>query len=222
MVDLHHISKEPQCKCVEVNQVRTELLAVGSIDPFVRLFDRRIFSPGGTSSRDNMSTQPSCLAYYAPGHLSDMKRLGRSHRSSYTLAVTYVTFSPDGSELLVNMSDEYVYLYNLLDEDNPVRFLCPTENGVVAQPTRLHPLPTFPRKHRILHGRVAHNPCSVNSMEDCSLSRLVCELEQEGRMLHQDKCYFEAIQNFNEAIDTGMAMPSVYLHRALSYLGRKW
>lgn len=52
-----------------------------------------------------------CVQYYCPGHLS------RSKETVYSIfqqkAITYLTFSPDGTELLVNMGSEQIYRYDL-------------------------------------------------------------------------------------------------------------
>jgi WD and tetratricopeptide repeat-containing protein 1 len=48
------------------------------------------------------------------------------------------------------------------------------------------------------------------------------ELDKDGWSLHHNKCYFEAIQKFNEAIGLGPVTASMYIHRASSFLARKW
>lgn len=47
-----------------------------------------------------------CATYFCPGHL-------RKYPENSCKAITYLTFSPDGRELLVNMGAEQIYLYDL-------------------------------------------------------------------------------------------------------------
>lgn len=64
---------------------------------------------------DNLSRD--CVTYYCPGHLNRYKdrKAGLT-----TKTITYLTFSPDGCELLVNMGSEQIYLYDLNNAQQPV------------------------------------------------------------------------------------------------------
>ena len=87
-------------------------------------FDKRSF----------LSTDPEAVhgaplsraaRYFVPGHLSVLNVLttAAKKRRGRLLAVTYATFSPDGSELLVNMGGEQVqpstYMNQLLLFSSP-------------------------------------------------------------------------------------------------------
>lgn len=64
---------------------------------------------------DNLSRE--CVTYFCPGHLNKFK----DRKTSFTSkTITYLTFSPDGCELLVNMGSEQIYLYDLLNAEQPV------------------------------------------------------------------------------------------------------
>lgn len=64
---------------------------------------------------DNLSRE--CVAYFCPGHLNKFK----DRKNCFTAkTITYLTFSPDGSELLVNMGSEQIYLYDMLSAQQPV------------------------------------------------------------------------------------------------------
>lgn len=57
-----------------------------------------------------------CATYYCPGYLNtdeDQKK-GFAGKN-----ITYLAFSPDGTELLVNMGSEQLYLYNLQNAEPP-------------------------------------------------------------------------------------------------------
>ena len=58
---------------------------------------------------ENVKEYP--LTYYVPGHLP--KKIVEYHKRMKTLSVTFLTFSPDGSELLVNLGGEQLYLFDL-------------------------------------------------------------------------------------------------------------
>ncbi|KAF5308666.1 hypothetical protein FQR65_LT06127 [Abscondita terminalis] len=114
-IDLSYTS---EVKCIAVNPVKPYLIAVGANDCFIRLFDRRMVKT--TIYRANHSfdprkrtppepQDPRCVQYYAPGHLA------RDFRGdmSYKLAATYVTFDSTGSDMLVNMGGEQIYLFDI-------------------------------------------------------------------------------------------------------------
>ena len=66
------------------------------------------------------------------GHLPQKQQ---DYRKRYrTLASTYLTFGPDGSELLVNLGGEQIYLFDVNKGRVPQKFdipLLPHTNGVV-------------------------------------------------------------------------------------------
>ena len=66
------------------------------------------------------------------GHLPQKQQ---DYRKRYrALASTYLTFSPDGTELLVNLGGEQIYLFNVNSTNRPPKFSLPVAhhtNGVV-------------------------------------------------------------------------------------------
>ena len=58
---------------------------------------------------ENLKDYP--LTYYVPGHLP--RKIVEYHKRMKTLSVTFLTFGPDGTELLVNLGGEQLYLYDL-------------------------------------------------------------------------------------------------------------
>lgn len=57
------------------------------------------------------------MTYFCPGHLNKVKD-GRDDFSNK--AITYLTFSPDGTELLANMGAEQIYLFDINNAKEPV------------------------------------------------------------------------------------------------------
>merc|ERR1719190_323124 len=59
-----------EVKCVTVCPSRTELVAVGANDPYVRVYDRRMISCGPLdTSCDPCEDNTGAVAYFVPGHL---------------------------------------------------------------------------------------------------------------------------------------------------------
>ncbi len=58
---------------------------------------------------ENLKEYP--LTYYVPGHLP--RKIFDYQKRMKTLSVTFLTFGPDGTELLVNLGGEQLYLYDL-------------------------------------------------------------------------------------------------------------
>lgn len=104
LIDLNNPSSHVAAKCIAVNPVRDELLAVGGSNSLVYLFDRRFIGYRQPSER-------SCPAIYAPGHLTTGS--GAHRIAGQICGVTYVAFNPIGTELLANLRSEQIYLFDL-------------------------------------------------------------------------------------------------------------
>lgn len=125
-----HMGDYAEAKCVAVNPLQPELMAVGANDPYVRVYDRRMLVcrsmkvPGDPSNRfpwdhhhlepvegEDYSLPQGCVQYFIAGHLPQKQS---DYRKRYrTLASTYVTFGPTGKELLVNLGGEQIYLFDI-------------------------------------------------------------------------------------------------------------
>lgn len=245
VIDTHHTAIDSQCKCIDANPIRTEMIAVGCMDPFVRVYDRRVFTRTTAATKRGMTSQPSCVAYVAPGHLSEQPVSGN-------LAVTYVSFSCDGAELVVNMSEENVYLYNVLKWDDPIRYDLPsgaTQDSIVAPPTRRHPIVVkcapknthSSQQHQ--HSMDERTSVKVGDGEELAEEDygdddshqpegrgrngtrgppMVEALKKEGNDFFRSKMYFEAVQRYSEAILASPSSSVLYANRAAAYLARKW
>jgi WD and tetratricopeptide repeats protein 1 len=116
LLDLRNHYEYAEVKCIAINPRRPEQLAIGCSDCYVRLYDRRMISliTAGDNQADNLSK--GCVQYYAPGHLQSSS----SEKTHRYITVTYVSFSPDGTELLVNYGGEQIYLFDIDKADTPV------------------------------------------------------------------------------------------------------
>ncbi|MGH0191416.1 UNVERIFIED_CONTAM: hypothetical protein FKN15_063463, partial [Acipenser sinensis] len=124
-----------EAKCLAVNPQDNNYLAVGANGPFVRLYDirmihnhRKSLSPGTSAGVHTFCDREKpipdgAVQYYVAGHLP--VKLHDYNNRLRVLVATYVTFSPDGTELLVNMGGEQVYLFDLTFKQRPYTFLLP-------------------------------------------------------------------------------------------------
>lgn len=113
ILDLKTINISLTAKCLAINPIRDEMLAVGANDAYIRLFDRRLIynNNNNTISNKNFSQQDtSCYTtYFTPGHLPSH---GTTKLSPSSFGTTYLAFNQDGSELLANIHAEQIYLFN--------------------------------------------------------------------------------------------------------------
>lgn len=131
LVDLrNHQEAISEVKCLAVNPRRPELLAIGANDDFARLYDRRnikLMSNNKENDELNDNWSRECVRYYSPGHLQAAKK-------NYGKMVTFVSFSPDGKELLVNYSADQIYLFDIDKSEAPVYLNLPKLSQPVSSP----------------------------------------------------------------------------------------
>ena len=215
LINLKASCQHSQCKCLAINPVRSEQLAVGCLDPFVRLYDTRMLSLTTPSSQVLASDKdPACLAHFAPGHVC---KSGSKRRTMLQqLASTFVAFSPDGSELLVNLTSEHAYLYDVIRTVEPIRYHKDTygKSCLVSLASRnIHS-----HLSTLAYTPYAHLYNGVKSDD----SQKVTTLKQEGNTQHNAGKFDEAIRLYSEAIQLDASMAVLYSNRAASYLSRKW
>lgn len=63
--------------------------------------------------------------YFCPGHVNKNTSKLIEHEAR---AITYLTFNSWGTELLVNMGSEHIYIYDLLKAQKPVFLNLPEYN----------------------------------------------------------------------------------------------
>lgn len=196
LLDLNdEICKNREVKCVSINPRRPELLAVGTNDPYARVYDRRMISLSKTMKHDEeLDTSPvdnvpiNCATYFCPGHF---KKHARSNSIIQQKAITYLTFSPDGTELLVNMGTEQIYLFDVVGAKEPVFFELP--------------------------------PCDeTKETTKRNLSREVETLKKNGNEFLENEKYLQAITQYTQAIELMPDHSVLYLNRATAYMRRNW
>jgi WD and tetratricopeptide repeat-containing protein 1 len=109
---LINLCQKSEIKCVAVNPTKPHYIAVGANDCFVRLYDRRMIKLSMASSSKKTPPEPQnseCVQYYAAGHLAREN----AEIMSSKLSVTYIAFNSAGSEMLVNVGGEQIYLFDV-------------------------------------------------------------------------------------------------------------
>lgn len=203
LLDLRdQISKNIEVKCVAINPRRPELLAVGLNDPYARVYDRRMISlrnivgPGdeeiiGSDANEGDNVPNNCVTYFCPGQF---KKHLRSNAQIHHKAITYLAFSPDGTELLVNMGTEQIYLYDVVGAKDPVFF----------------ELPPYSEQ------------TDAKEVTKRNVSQEVETLKKNGNEFLENEKYLQAITQYTAAIELMSDHSVLYLNRATAYMRRNW
>ncbi|KAF7256003.1 hypothetical protein EG68_05922, partial [Paragonimus skrjabini miyazakii] len=246
-----HIGSLAEAKCLALNPLRPEMLAVGSNDPYVRVYDRRKLSlcvvnpnarlrerrssrlqtdaSSGVSESDNETTTavPSDgVRYFIPGHLP-CKEI--SYRRCFRhVNVTCVSFSPDGSNLLANMGGDHIYLFNL--KRNILPYRCSLTNTANKPPTGL--IFDASSSDRPLLNRISSvstlgrsGRCRSDETSDCDKyapSPALVQASIQAACLIKAKAFVAAVRAYNEMIQRWPTDPQLYTGRATALLRRGW
>ncbi|GLG95424.1 Protein will die slowly, partial [Gryllus bimaculatus] len=252
---LNHMGRYAEAKCLSINPVRPELLAVGANDPYIRLYDRRMIKPtnfqyppaqGGwdrqgmpfdNEHEDNLPT--SCVQYFVAGHLP-LKQ--HDFRKRYrNLASTYLTFSSDGNELLVNLGGEQIYLFDINNKRMPKTFdvkgvntndfkpykeHCPASNGYSNGYRTANGFSTssngVTRSNNAISAffQTASSNSDTNKMK--ALPKKVEALKLRANDEFEKQHYTLAISMYNRAISMCPSHAILYGNRAAAYMKRSW
>ncbi|XP_066500011.1 WD and tetratricopeptide repeats protein 1 isoform X1 [Hoplias malabaricus] len=220
-----------EAKCLAVNPRDNNYLAVGANGPFVRLYDIRMIhnhrkslsektSAGVHTFCDKQKPIPDGAGqYYVAGHLP--VKLPDYNNRLRVLVATYVTFSPDGTELLVNMGGEQVYLFDLTFKQRPYTFLLPKKchsssevqngkttngmaNGIHLSSSRL---------------KLANSKVSSSSAD---LPPYLERIKQQANDAFARQQWTQAIQLYSLGIHAAGQNAMLYGNRAAAYMKRKW
>ncbi|XP_076250174.1 WD and tetratricopeptide repeats protein 1-like isoform X2 [Rhynchophorus ferrugineus] len=113
LIDLDNTNHE--AKCIAINPTKPHYLAVGANDCYVRLYDRRMIKTCSiadikdSNRLDCKFIDRNCVQYYSPGHLA----IDNAQVHNIRFAATYVSFNSAGTEMLVNMGGEQIYLFDV-------------------------------------------------------------------------------------------------------------
>jgi len=192
------VGRGSEVKCISICPGRTELLAVGGNDPYVRVYDRRMLTPKASPTAQDQSG--GALAYFVPGHLPGTE--AAFHKKLRPLTSTFVTFSQDGSELLVNLGGEQIYLY-----DKFALFEQKASSPLLVQPTTTNFMSATPS-----NGKVSCNT---------ALSAAAEEIKQEANAYFENEKYSRAVELYNLAL-LKHHHPILLANRAAALMRRAW
>lgn len=270
-----HIGPHAEAKCLAMSALRPELLAVGANDPYVRVYDRRMLHcrsvvfPNDVSSRifnmrsssptelnsssspssdfvpDNKRLPPGCVQYYVAGHLPQKQQ---DYRKKYrTLASTYMTFGPDGKELLVNLGGEQIYLFDVISRRRPKRYDIDNQpsshshdenkgDAVQKSSNGLSRKCVDVNSNGFTNGVTKH--IANTALESSASTKLATSkknryygrplppaveaIKKRANEVFEMQKYGEAICLYNQAISMAPNLPILYGNRAAAYLKRSW
>lgn len=201
-----------EAKCICVNPLRTELLAVGANDPYIRIYDRRMIKPvkepqaNSSCTEDNLP--PGCVQYFVPGHVPCRRKLTERELRQYS--ATYVTFGPNGTDLLVNLGSEQIYLFDITTKSRSLLIKLTNDNKEVSEP-----LKTYCNGVRVENG-------FLSSKHKPQLPEHINALKLVGNSLFEKEQYSRSIRVYNEAIDQYPNSSVFYSNRAAAYMKRDW
>ncbi|XP_056651441.1 WD and tetratricopeptide repeats protein 1 isoform X2 [Monodelphis domestica] len=222
-----------EAKCLTVNPQDNNCLAVGASGPFVRLYDIRMIhnhrksmkqgpSAGVHTFCDRRKPLPDGAAqYYVAGHLP--VKLPDYNNRLRVLVATYVTFSPNGTELLVNMGGEQVYLFDLTYKQRPYTFLLPrkchssgeVQNGKMPTNGMSNGLHLHSNGFRLSEGRSHVSP-------QAELPPSLERVKQQANEAFACQQWTQAIQLYSKAVQKAPHNAMLYGNRAAAYMKRKW
>ncbi|XP_034181101.2 WD and tetratricopeptide repeats 1 [Osmia lignaria lignaria] len=221
---VNHMGRYAEGKCIAVNPKKPELIAVGANDAYIRMYDRRMIklsqvpiissqhsdltrgNTGRAGEGDPDENIPlGCAQYFIAGHLHSRQR-----DSNRNLTTTYLTFSADGNELLVNMGGEQIYLFDI---NNPKK--SKTCFGYSSN--------TYLRDC----GKCSIEKDSENSIDYTKknvkvLPPHVEELKRQANEGFEQQKYSMAINLYNKAISLCPTAAVLYANRAAAYMKRTW
>lgn len=118
-----------------------------------------------------------------------------------TLSVTFLTFSPLGDQLLVNLGGEQLYLYDFITHD------------IESAPITYDSYRTMFKEEKIEINR---------EKSKVELPSSVDFLKQKANYYFEGKKYVEAIEKYNEAIELFDSSPILFGNRAAALMKRGW
>lgn len=233
-----HIGRLAEAKCLAINPMRPELLAIGANDPYIRLYDRRMirpitveYPPEGpprnmyerqqyihSKAENNLSN--NCVQYFVAGHLPVKHQdCTKKYR---TLASTYLTFSATGAELLVNLGGEQIYLFDINNRRRPTTYQMLFKDmepcGTNGYTNGFKKTNGFTKQSNGVSssGSLQHPPKYTPNPSK------VETLKMDANNAFEVRHYTSAIRLYNKALKLCPNWALLYGNRAAAYMKRGW
>ncbi|XP_072153269.1 WD and tetratricopeptide repeats protein 1 isoform X2 [Bemisia tabaci] len=235
-----HLNDFAEAKCLALNPCRPEMLAVGANDPFVRLYDRRMINLTHVKNRNLESTSslfnnsfltvadelsqednlpPNCVQYFTAGHLN---RRTMDLKSVRSFSTTYLIFSENGEDLLVNLGGEHIYLFNMAQRRVADSFHLPTSTESFYK----FSTGCSSSFNGGLNGQSNSHNENIKEIYDEkpqeSLPENIEGLRSSANSLFKSEQFTGAIRLYNLAISQYPDCALLYGNRAAAYLNRDW
>ena len=157
---------------------------------------------------------------------------------------TFVTFGPNGYELLANLGGEQVYLFDVREQRKAVGYMAPngvalphSTNGVVKEVVSGVGLPTNSSNgyfvspngatngYKVANGKklksgAAKSPANAAGCEEIPAKAL--ELKARGNEAFIKQQFWSAVNLYNSAIAIAPNSAILYANRAAAYIKRAW
>jgi len=200
-----------EVKCVTVCPSRTELVAVGANDPYVRVYDRRMISCGPLdTSCDPCEDNTGAVAYFVPGHLPGAEV--KFHRRLRPLASTYIAYNSAGTELLCNLGGEQVYLYD--------RWALYSQAGAQFTKAVMENCDKIPSNNGYTNGQYGHSGSGAHMRP---LTGQVEKVKMAANVEFESENYDAAVSLYNRALVLHRAPhPVLCGNRAAALMKRAW
>ncbi|KAH9636271.1 hypothetical protein HF086_009467 [Spodoptera exigua] len=212
---LNHLGRYAEAKCVAVNPRRPYQLAVGANDfytsgPSRQMWERQNMrcSRAGHGDPDN-NIPRAAVHYFAPGHLS----MEPNEHTFPKKATTYVAFSNDGNELLVNLGSEQIYIFDINSARRPVL----VESFIIQHN---HGNRTSDAKQPLRNGTNGTTP--PPQPPPPQLPDRVRQLKEMANDFVNKGNYPTAVEFYNEAIALCPDCAILYSNRAAALMRRGW
>ena len=196
--------------------MRPELLAIGCNDQYVRLYDTRMLTKG---PRPTSETVKGYIRGFTAGHLNKQTSSARHGITKRSITCTYVTFSPDGQELLANLGGEQVYLFDALRDRTPTKFT--VDDFEASTPDTCHFISNLSSSTPTNNIATSYTTAKYDKRSFFTSSRSE-SLRTRGNDAYNCREFSLAIQYYNVAILWDIDNPILYSNRAAAYLGRGW
>ncbi|KAF7386430.1 hypothetical protein HZH68_013562 [Vespula germanica] len=225
---VNHMGRSAEGKCISVNPKRPELIAIGANDAYIRMYDRRMikhsqvpiifphvdwdrrhlsFIRSGEGDPEN-NVPLGCAQYFIAGHLHSRPRDGNR-----SLTATYLTFSADGNELLVNMGGEQIYLYDINNSKNSKIFQSYNVKSVSE---------TNEKDSKSKNGCIESCDVNLANTNIRTLPHHVEELKRQANEGFEQQKYTIAINLYNKAISYCPTAAVLFANRAAAFMKRAW
>lgn len=233
-----------EAKCLSINPVRSELLAVGANDPYVRIYDRRMIRPTTTHKMEqalgdgNDMTKTDylpdgCAEYFVAGHLKNHSTTNGKIKS-YTS--TYVTFGANGRDLLVNLGGEQIYLFDIYGQREAQLYDFKSspyyvEDAGTSSKGECSASKATPPTNGYTNGTSLSNRWILSLLEDANVDPFTSRsalpprvetLRLSANYAFEALDYATAVRLYNNAINLCQDSAVLYGNRAAALMKRDW